>query len=155
MSSKRRKTAELSTEQRSAIIFGHKNGISQSKLANEFECSRRTIYNTLKRFEEYQLFESLPRTGRPPILSSRASTYLYLQARRHPFWTYKQLSAATPGHPSRSTIQRVLKQFGLGKWRSKRKIPIKPSLARKRLRFARKWRSESFQSWIFSDECSV
>jgi hypothetical protein len=28
MSSKRRKTAELSTEQRSAIMFGHKNGIS-------------------------------------------------------------------------------------------------------------------------------
>jgi hypothetical protein len=89
INSKRRKTAELSTEQRSAIVFGHKNGISQSKLANEFECSRRTIYNTLKRFEEHQLFESLPRTGRPPILSSRASTCLYLQARRHPFWTYK------------------------------------------------------------------
>jgi transposase len=78
ISSKRRKTAELSTEQRSAIIFGHKNGISQSKLANEFECSRRTIYNTLKRFEEYQLLENLPRTGRPPKLSTRAYNCLYL-----------------------------------------------------------------------------
>lgn len=47
------KLAELSPVQRSAIIFGHKNGISQSKLANDFGCSRRTIYNTLKRFEEH------------------------------------------------------------------------------------------------------
>jgi hypothetical protein len=43
----------------------------------------------------------------------------------------------------------------LSKRRSKRKIPIKPPLAKKRLKFARKWRRESFESWIFSDECSV
>jgi DNA invertase Pin-like site-specific DNA recombinase len=42
-----RKTGELSALQRSAIIFGYKNGISWSKLANEFGCSRRTFYNTL------------------------------------------------------------------------------------------------------------
>ena len=152
---KRRKKGELTPEQRSAIIYAYKNGISQSKLADNFSCTRKTIYNTLKRFEEHKSIQSLSRTGRPSKLDSRACTFLYLQARRHPFWTYKQLSAATPGHPSRSTIQRVLKQFGLSKRRSKQKIPIKPSLARRRLFFARKWRRESFQSWIFSDECSV
>jgi hypothetical protein len=49
----RPKTAELSTEQRSAILFSYKNSITQSKLAKEFRCSRRIIYNTLKRFIEH------------------------------------------------------------------------------------------------------
>jgi transposase len=62
---KRREKAELSPEQRSAIIYAHKSGVSQSNLANDFSCTRKTIYNTLKRFEESQLLESLPRTGRP------------------------------------------------------------------------------------------
>lgn len=149
------KTAQLTAIQRSAIVSAHKNGISQVKLANDFGCSRKTIDNTLKRYHEEDTLENREKAGRTPIISQRASHCLYLQARRHPFWTYKQLSAATPGHPSRSTIQRILKQFGVGKRRSKRKIPIKPSLARKRLRFARKWRRESFQLWIFSNECSV
>jgi hypothetical protein len=51
---KRRKKAELSPEQRSAIIHAYKNGISQSKLADNFSCTRKTIYNTLKRFKEHK-----------------------------------------------------------------------------------------------------
>ena len=77
-----------------------------------------------------------------PIISEHACYHLYLQARRHPFWSYKQLSAATAQNPSPSTIHRILKLFGLGKRRSKQKILIKPPLARKRLRFARKSRRE-------------
>jgi transposase len=51
---KRRKKAELTPKKRSAIVYAYKNGISQSKLANNFSCTRNTIYNTLKRFEEYK-----------------------------------------------------------------------------------------------------
>ena len=125
------------------------------KLANDFGCSRKTIYDTLKRYYEEDTLQNCENSGRPVIISERVCSHLYLQARRHPFWTYKQLSAATAQHPSPSTIRRILKRFGLGKRRSKQKITIKPPLARKRLKLARKWRRESFQSWIFSDECSV
>ena len=146
---------ELSSEQRSAIYHLSKAGVSQTELANDFSCSRKTIFNTIKRFQTHQTFNSLSRTGRPTLLSPRSSNYLLLQARRHPFWTYKQLCASLVENPSRSTIKRVLSQFGLAKRLSKKKIPISTLLARKRLRFARKWRCESFNSWIFSDECSV
>jgi transposase len=135
---KNSKTAQLSTSQRSAIIYAHENGATQVQLANDFGCSRRTIYNTLKRYSEGEKLENREKSGRPAIISERACSHLYLQARRHPFWTYKQLSAATAQHPSPSTIRRILKRFGLGKRRSKQKIPIKPPLARKRLKFARK-----------------
>jgi transposase len=137
---KNSKTAQLSPVQRSAIISAHENGATQVQLANDFCCSRRTIYNTLKRYSEAEKLENREKSGRPPILSERACHHLYVQARRHPFWTYKQLSAATASNPSPSTIRRILRRFGLGKRRSRQKIPIRPSLARKRLKFARKWR---------------
>lgn len=46
---------------------------------------RKTIHNTIKRFEQQQDPKSLPRASRPSILTTRACQYLYLQARRHPF----------------------------------------------------------------------
>ena len=152
---RRLKNAELSPIHRSAIYYAHKNGVSQTKLANDFACSRRTIFTTIKRFQQHRTFDSLPRNGRPLLLSARSSNYLLLQARRHPFWTYKQLGAVLVENPSRSTIKRILSRFGLAKRLSKKKIPISKLLARKRLQFARKWRCEDFGSWIFSDECSV
>jgi transposase len=133
------KKAQLSTVQRSAIIYAHRNGATQVELANDFGCTRKTIFNTLKRYSEGEKLENREKSGRPALISDRACHHLYLQARRHPFWTYKQLSAATAQHPSRSTIRRILKRFGLGKRRSRQRIPIQPSLARKRLRFARKY----------------
>jgi transposase len=118
---KNSKTAQLSTSQRSAIIYAHKNGanVTQVQLANDFGCSRPTIYNTLKRYSEGKNLENREKSGRPAIISERACCHLYLQARRHPFWTYKQLSAATAQHSSPSTIRRILKRFRLGKRRSK------------------------------------
>ncbi|KAJ5563087.1 hypothetical protein N7535_002469 [Penicillium sp. DV-2018c] len=147
--------AQLSTEQRPAIVYAHKDGATQTKLAADFGCTRKTIYNTLQRHSEEGKLENREKSGRPPIFDTRATRLIKLQARRHPFWTYKQLRAACAPHPSPSTVRRILRRFGISKCRSKQKIPIKPSLARTRLRFARKWRRESFQSWIFSDECSV
>jgi DNA-binding MarR family transcriptional regulator len=51
---KRRKKGELTPEQRLAIIYPYKNGILQSKLADNFSYTRKTIYNTLKRFEDHK-----------------------------------------------------------------------------------------------------
>jgi transposase len=47
------------------------------KLANDFGCSRKTIYDTVKRYLEGEKLENRDKTGRPPILSSRAITCLY------------------------------------------------------------------------------
>jgi predicted regulator of amino acid metabolism with ACT domain len=72
------KTAQLTTIQRSAIVSAHKNGISKVKLANDFGCSRRIIYNTLKRYLEDDALENREKSGRPVIISERACTHLYL-----------------------------------------------------------------------------
>lgn len=96
---------------------------------------RRTIYRTLQRFEKEQRIISLPRLGRPKIFNERACNSVKIQARRNPFWTYKQLSASVTNHPSRSTIRRILRPHGLSKRLSKKKIPIGPRLALKRRAF--------------------
>jgi transposase len=48
------------------------------QLANDFGCSRRTIYNTLKRYSEDEKLENREKGGRPAIISERACSHLYL-----------------------------------------------------------------------------
>ncbi|KAJ5131024.1 transcriptional regulator family: Helix-turn-helix and Homeodomain-like HTH [Penicillium bovifimosum] len=131
---KQNKRAQLTAIQRSAIVSAHKSGASQVKIANDFGCTRKTVYNTLKRYHDENSLENREKTGRPPKLDAGACRYLCLQARRHPFWSYNQLRDATPGQPAHSTIRRILKQFGLGKRLSKMERPGKPSVARKWVR---------------------
>ena len=120
----KREEGELLTSQRTAIIYAHKNGISASNLADDFCCARKTIYNTINRFKKHNTVESLPRTGRPQVFGHRARHHLLILARRHPFYSYNQLSASTIGHLSRMLIHRVLKQYNLLKYRTTHKIPI-------------------------------
>jgi DNA invertase Pin-like site-specific DNA recombinase len=47
---KRKKKGEFLPEDRSAIYHLYKAGFLQSKIANQFRCTRKTIYNTLKRY---------------------------------------------------------------------------------------------------------
>ncbi|KAJ5581878.1 transcriptional regulator family: Helix-turn-helix and Homeodomain-like HTH [Penicillium sp. DV-2018c] len=113
--------AQLSTEQRAAIICAHKDGATQTKLAADFGCTRKTIYNTLQRHSEDGKLENREKTGRPPMLSKRTCNLLHLQARRHPHWTYKQLSATCSAHPSPSTIRRILRRYGISRRQPKQK----------------------------------
>ncbi|KAI2680917.1 transcriptional regulator family: Helix-turn-helix [Penicillium roqueforti] len=87
-------------------VVQNQAGATQSKLALDFRCSRRTIYNTLKRFKEHNTVKSLPRTGCPRIFSDRTRHLLFILARRHPFWSYKTLSCAIPGQKGRFQSER-------------------------------------------------
>lgn len=136
---KRKPKAELSPEERTAIINAHKSGTSQTQLAKDYRCDRRTIYRTLKRFQEEQRITSAPRSGRPRTFNDQDRKFIRLQARRHPFWTYKQLSTDVGGSPSRGTIRRILRPHGLVKRPFAEKVPGKRVLALKRLRSAWKW----------------
>jgi transposase len=153
--------AELSAEQRTAIIYALENRLSsQAKLAKEFGCHRNTIANTFKRWQERNDTKSRPRSGRPPKFNTRSRYLIKIYARRNPFWSYRALASRVTGSPSVNTIRRILKRSGIVRRLAKRKIPISRVLAFKRKRFARRWRSEfhtisALRNWIFSDKCSV
>lgn len=53
ISGNRGKNAELSIEQRSAIIYTVENGISATKIATDFGITRNTVYTTIKRFKQH------------------------------------------------------------------------------------------------------
>lgn len=102
---------------------------------------------------------SRPRSGRPRKFNDRTRRCIFQLARRHPRWTYAALGANIPGtdtRMSRSTIRRLLRTYGLRKWKSKKRIPLSKETAQKRVAFCREW--AGFTEWeklIFSDECSV
>lgn len=156
ISGNRRPKAELSTEQRSAILAKLDIGQSPTKLATEFNCARSTIYDTKKRFQNHHQVESLPRSGRPRLTSDRTRRLVYQLARRNPTWSYLTLRSQLPVSISRSSIIKILKPYGLNKRRVRRKIPLTPLVASIRRRFALKWhRFRTWDQWIFSDECSI
>lgn len=73
ISGNRGRKAELSPEQRAAIVSKHEGGHTPTKLAREFACARSTIYDTLERFKQHNTVKSLPRSGRPVKVSCRAA----------------------------------------------------------------------------------
>lgn len=134
----RRPKADLSPEQRSAIIQALEAGQKAPALAKQFNCSPNTIRYTFKRFQQHSTVDSLPKSGRPPIFDDRATRSICRLARTNPHWSYKELCANHSLRPSRSTARRyVLKEL-----RGKRKIPISKPLAKERVKVARKGRSK-------------
>jgi transposase len=77
ISGNRRPKAELSPEQRIAIVYGKELGRSAISLAEEFGCGRTTIYDTWHRFQSHQTVDLLPRSGRPKLISPRAERQVY------------------------------------------------------------------------------
>ncbi|KAL4878927.1 hypothetical protein BJY04DRAFT_194929, partial [Aspergillus karnatakaensis] len=84
ISSNRKPGKELSKETRSAILHALWAGESPTKIAAQFRVSRRVVYNTKERWNTHQTVKSLPRTGRPSVISQSGLRYLYQRIRRTP-----------------------------------------------------------------------
>lgn len=159
ISGNRRPKAELSPETRSAILYSLEKGISPSKIAFDHRVSRSSIYYTKKRFQQTASIKSRPRSGRPAKINRRTRRYIFRLARKHPRWSYAAIGANIPStndYLSKSTIKRVLRTYGLRKWKSKKRIPLNKETAKKRRAFCRNWAGfDDWEKFIFSDECSA
>jgi transposase len=159
ISGNRLSNRELSIDARNSIISKCEAGASTRELAAEFGVTSQTIRNTLRRYSKTGSNASRPRSGRPPILSTRESRTLYRHARKAPKITYNSLikKAHLQKDYSHSTAYRALRNQSLTNFRAPRQPMITASNAQKRLRFCREytdfnWRRVTFR---FSDECSV
>ncbi|KAF3394530.1 hypothetical protein F1880_004635 [Penicillium rolfsii] len=88
ISGNRRRNSELSIEQRALILASLSAKQSVTKIAEDHNVSRQTVYNTRDRWQRDQLIKSRPRKGRPPKFSYRQKRYIYYLARKHPRWSY-------------------------------------------------------------------
>ena len=71
ISGNRRPKAELTPAVRAALLAKHKAGISKAELAREFDVHPSYVYKTIKRWSNYKILRSLPRSGRPKKLNQR------------------------------------------------------------------------------------
>jgi transposase len=161
-----RKKPHLTPSQRTVIIAKHEASASLAELASEFGRSKSTIHDTIKRFSLHQTTSDLPRSGRPPRLSSRTKKIIYRKARAASKIEYVELAkegvvvnanGTTSKPPSRRTLYRVLKGKGLTNYRCKKRPKLNARHAAKRLQFARQYRQFAWgrRTLKFSDECSI
>jgi transposase len=111
-----------------AIIAKYDAGVKVAALKEEFRCRKTAIYDTINRWKNHKTLHSLPRSGRPRVLSCRKKRILYRIAQKSPTIEYKKLMGGvgltTPSNtynniPYYSTIYRALKENGLVNWRCK------------------------------------
>ena len=82
ISGNRMRGAELTSEQRVAIISKREEGVTVKELMAEFKCGKSTIYNTINRWKSHRTTHALPRIGRPKALTQREERALWRAARK-------------------------------------------------------------------------
>ena len=139
-SGNRRRRPHLTPDQRQRIIAKRQCGCTIPELAEEFDRSESTIKYTISTYANATTTQEKPRSGRPPILSTRTKKLLYRKARAEPKIEYSELAKAaqvyapdgtTSKPPSKSTLYRVLKQRGLTNRRCKKRPKLTPARAKK------------------------
>lgn len=126
----RKRGKEMTVSERAVLVSRRESGATIPQLMAEFHCSRNAVRNTLTRWKQHHTLESLPRSGRPKILTDYEERKLHRASRKHPNLKYEDLvveatldtpTPQRPAPPSRSTMYRSLKGKDLTKSRCKKK----------------------------------
>jgi transposase len=70
------KKKELTAEQYEAIIYGYKRGDSYQKIADNVQCDKTTVHDTIKRFNNTGSAIPKKRCGLKPLFDSKAQASL-------------------------------------------------------------------------------
>lgn len=130
---------ELTLFQRGLIIGASFNGTSQRELIKIISLPESTIRLTLKKAPLRDNQTSLPRSGQPKKYTARDERILLGCIRENPKWTWKQVMVDTGLPFSLSVHKRILRDYGISNWRSKRRPYLSPNHAKARLAFALKY----------------
>ena len=126
-------------------------GMTQTEIANRFNCSRLKIYRLLVRVRATGTTSDRRRSGRPRETTLRQDRHITLIHLRNRFVTAVDTARRTPGirnnRISDQTVRNRLRQSGL-RWRRPRHRIARLQWARARLR----WRRKTWQNILFSDE---
>jgi transposase len=82
---------ELSSEARAGILSAVEHGVPKLQIASQYAYDRRTVYNTINRWNNNATTSSLPRSSPPRKHSRMQERMLVRYARRFPKATYKDL----------------------------------------------------------------
>ena len=118
-----------------------------------------TIRYTVKREEARNQNKSLPRTGRPRILTDEQRDHVYdIVTHKNPHISMPDLLAEVDNAVKLRSIRVLLREMDRRKWLQRRRPHLKPEHAAKRLRWAQQhehWGPEDWKRVRWSDECTV
>jgi transposase len=97
-----------------------------------------TIQYTIRKENQRNDQQSLPRSGRPKALTSEQQNHLLDLATKNPHIKMRELQIAVDTSPSKSTVRRLSRSPHMRKWKQRNRPEITEGNATKRLQWAQK-----------------
>ncbi|MBN3290452.1 TCB1 transposase, partial [Polypterus senegalus] len=110
------KSKELSVDLRDRIVSRHKSGEGYRKVSAALKVPMSTVASIIRKWKKFETTRTLPRAGRPSILSDRGRRALVREVTKNPMVTLSELqrSSVERGEPPRrTTISAAIQQSGL------------------------------------------
>ena len=103
----------LSEVQRSLIIALHNEGLLERKISAKFKISKTAVHQSIKKFEQYDSYNNLPRTRRPRKTTVKDDHVMKRIVTRSPMRSISKVRGALVERGvsvSRMTVSRRLSQ---------------------------------------------
>jgi transposase len=152
------KHKELSVFERGMIIGLHKGNHGASDISRILDIPRQTCQYVIKKFCEEGLTDTLPRSGRPPLLTEREERALIHQVKENRKVSIEEITEnfnqLSLTQISTSTSRRILHKHDYFGRIGKRKPFVSENNRQKRLKWCkeRKLWNEEWDNIIWSDE---
>lgn len=133
-------------------------GATPTQIGRNLNVPRTTVESILKRLETTPTGFNKLRSGRPPIITPRATRSILRIVRSNPKIKWRELKLATGLQVDRTTLQCTLRTHGISHWLALKRPKLTPEIARIRLTWAEKHENWTVNQWrkvIWSDEASV
>jgi transposase len=130
---------EFTPEQRAAMLQLLATGVSQRRIAAEFNTTHSIVQRIKQRWENDHTLKNKVRKGHPKKLSGQAQRYIIRMIKSDRQIKYDALCAGTPGDVSSRTIRRFVRAYYGRKWKAVERPKITKEHARIRLQFCEFW----------------
>ncbi len=150
-------TKHNSAERKAIIVGVRLAGMKFTKIGEIFNIPVSTAKSIYEHYHIHKTVESLPRSGRPAILSTRDKRAIKRTAVASRCAPLAAITASSPAPISKSTVRRALHQMGFFNRVAQKKPYLCPKHMADRLHFARRYRYWSKEDWakiIWTDEAS-
>jgi hypothetical protein len=153
-----RRGTELSPYLRGKILGQRALGVSLGQLSSTYGIAKSTIQYTVQQDASRTEGHTIPRPGRPSVLSESDKHLIFRLIKRDPFIAYNDIREQTGITASNDTLLRMVKASGYGHWRARKRPYLKADAIAQRLAWALERRDWTYEDWkriIWTDECSV
>jgi transposase len=145
---------EYSPSKRGRVLQLHDLNYSYREIERITGVSKTTAQETVKRDENHDTRNSLPRSGRPAVINHRDRRQVLREIRKHRFEPYKAI-AERVGEVTARQVQSIAHDAGYHRRVAVRKPFITAAVVKKRIQWAKENVSRDWDTVIWTDECTI